>query len=94
MTFDFRLDAAALRFASDILESAINAGDVAEVAAPVEGGVGRPEAISQRDEIYEDPAGWLRGIADGLERDWDCDGSATCNSPAHIEGCFATEETP
>jgi len=71
MKFDFQLDAAALRFAADILESAINAGDIAEVAAPVDGEVGRAEAVSQRDEIYEDPAAWLRGVARGLEQDYE-----------------------
>jgi len=73
MIFDHRLDAAALRFAADILEGAIAAGDVAEVAAPVEGSVGRSEAVAARDDIYEDPAAWLRGVADGLERDYEAD---------------------
>jgi len=88
---NFQLDAAALRFAADILESAIVAGDVAEVAAPVEGESGRAEAVAQRDEIYEDPAGWLRKAADGLVREeegglWcpDC----THHFPEHDEECI------
>lgn len=66
---NFELDAAALRFAADVLDSAISAGDIAECAAPVEGEQGRAAAVSQRDEIYNDPAGWLRSMADGLEQE-------------------------
>jgi len=66
---NFQLDAAALRFAADVLDSAISAGDIAEVAAPVEGEQGRASAVQSRDDIYEDPAGWLRTMADELEQD-------------------------
>lgn len=65
---NFQLDAAALRFAADVVESAIAAGDIAEVAAPVEGEQGRATAVQSRDDFYEDPAGWLRRTADYLER--------------------------
>ena len=66
---NFQLDIAALRYAADVLEAAISAGDVAEVAAPVEGEQGRASAVQSRDDIYEDPAGWLRSMADALEQD-------------------------
>ena len=35
-------------------------GDVAEVAAPVEGEVGRHTVIDRRDALYEEPHEWLR----------------------------------
>jgi hypothetical protein len=41
----------------------IASGDVAECAAFVSGETGRTEAISGRDNLYEDPAGWLRDYA-------------------------------
>jgi hypothetical protein len=66
---NFQLDIAALRYAADVLEGAIGAGDIAEVAAHVEGEQGRASAVQSRDDIYNDPAGWLRSMADGLEQD-------------------------
>jgi len=66
---NFQLAIAALRYAADVLEGAIGAGDIAEVAAPVEGEQGRTSAVQSRDDIYNDPAGWLRSMADELERD-------------------------
>jgi len=61
------LVAAALRTAALEMEATIAAGDIAEVAAPVEGESGRSEAVAARDEVYEDPAGWLRKRADEIE---------------------------
>lgn len=66
---NFQLDIAALRYAADVLEGAIGAGDIAECAAPIEGERGRASAMQSRDDIYNDPAGWLRSMADDLERD-------------------------
>lgn len=60
--------AAALRLAADEAAGVIAAGDIAEVAAPVEGESGRGSAVANRDELYEDPAGWLRSRADEIER--------------------------
>jgi hypothetical protein len=59
--------ASALRMAALELEAMIAAGDVADVAAPVEGESGRAAAVEARDEIYNDPAGWLRERADMIE---------------------------
>lgn len=55
--------AVALEEAADEMDAVIACGDVAEVAAPVEGSVGRPEAISNRDSLYEEPSYWLRAHA-------------------------------
>lgn len=62
------LVSAALRMSADEVEGTITAGDVAEVAAPVPGEQGRAAAVEARDEVYNDPAGWLRDRADAIER--------------------------
>lgn len=59
--------ASSLRMAACELESTIAAGDVAECAGHVPGEVGRASAVDARDEIHEDPAGWLRKRADEIE---------------------------
>ena len=58
--------AAVLREAADEAEAIIADGDVAEVAAPVPGEVGRGAAVDRRDRLYEEPHTWLRERADSL----------------------------
>jgi hypothetical protein len=56
----------ALREAADDMESIIASGDIAEVAAYVDGETGRQEAISARDSLYEEPAEFIRARAAAL----------------------------
>lgn len=51
---------------ADLMDEVIHRGDVAEVAAPVEGESGRSEAVSARDSLLEDPSGWLRSNAEEI----------------------------
>lgn len=53
----------ALFDAAEAAQAIINAGDIAEVAAFPPGTTGIREAIAARDNLQEDPAGWLRGLA-------------------------------
>lgn len=48
---------------ADRAQDVINCGDVAEVAAPVQGESGRAAAVDGRDSLYEDPVAWLRALA-------------------------------
>jgi len=58
------LMALALEEAADEADGMIAAGDIAEVAAPVEGEYGRSEAVAARDSLYEDgPGDFLRARA-------------------------------
>lgn len=50
----------ALVAAADEMSAVIADGDVAEVAAPVEGEVGRAACVERRDFLLEDPVDWLR----------------------------------
>lgn len=53
----------ALKNAADEMSALILGGDIAEVAAPVEGEVGRASAVERRDRLYEEPDVWLREYA-------------------------------
>jgi hypothetical protein len=52
-----------LLWAADEMAAVISDGDVAEVAAHVEGEVGRSACIERRDRLYEEPVEWLRDLA-------------------------------
>lgn len=54
------IKAEALREAADEMEAVIADGDVAAVAAPVSGEVGRSAVVRKRDALYEEPHEWLR----------------------------------
>ena len=58
-----RTEQAAVERAADEMGYVISEGDVAEVAAPVPGEVGRSAVVSRRDCLYEDPVEWLRTYA-------------------------------
>lgn len=47
-------------------EAVIGHGDVAEVAAPVEGQTGREAAMHARDALHEEPGAWIRGQVEHL----------------------------
>jgi hypothetical protein len=53
----------ALLAAADEMEAVIADGDVAEVAAPVAGEVGRSAVVARRNDLYEEPSEWLRQYA-------------------------------
>lgn len=58
--------ARALEKAADEMEFVIAEGDVAEVAAPVQGERGRDSVVARRDALYEEPHTWLRDRARDL----------------------------
>ena len=63
------LMAQALEEAADEADGVIAAGDIAEVAAPVEGESGRSEAVAARDSLYEDgPGDFLRARAEEFRK--------------------------
>jgi len=63
------LMALALEGAADEADGVIAAGDIAEVAAPVEGEYGRSEAVAARDSLYEDgPGDFLRARAEEFRK--------------------------
>jgi hypothetical protein len=64
----------ALLYAAEEMSAVISDGDVAEVAAPVEGEVGRASAVERRDRLYEEPYTWLREYAADLRRVLDGNG--------------------
>lgn len=65
---DQKMRATAVLALRDEMAQTIASGDVAEVAAPVEGEVGRQEVIDARDELYEDPLGWVEGYLERAEQ--------------------------
>ncbi len=54
---------AALLAAADEMEMVIAEGDCADLAAPVPGEVGRATVAARRNDLYEEPATWLREYA-------------------------------
>lgn len=58
-----RAEQAAVQRAADEMAAVIAEGDIAEVAAPVPGEVGRSAVVSRRDALYEEPVEWLREYA-------------------------------
>ena len=60
------VQAGTLLKAAEDMEAIIANGDVAEVAAPVEGEVGRAAAASKRDQLYEEPVEWIKHRAEEL----------------------------
>lgn len=65
---DREVRASAVLALRDEMAQTIASGDVAEVAAPVEGEVGRQEVIDARDELYEDPFEWVEGYLKRAEQ--------------------------